>query len=184
MLELMEQLLQPLLGLAAVAYAALAVRIGRSDPQYANSAVSYLLLLFAGMLAGSALSYGAASADLYNVGRALSFISAGFVPVAFFCIYREYTSTLATKTVLTTRLIIPVITTAMAGFGASKDRVTAAGLRHVAVRREYCQCFLRHGSSGFPVFKRHFSSVVAWLCLHERAGTRARVQPAGLPDAV
>ena len=114
MLELMEQLLQPLLGLAAVAYAALAVRIGRSDPQYANSAVSYLLLLFSGMLAGSALSYGAASADLYNVGRALSFISAGFVPVAFFCVYREYTSTLATKTVLTTLLIIPVITTAMA----------------------------------------------------------------------
>ena len=53
--------------------------------------VSFFLFLIAGMVAGSAFSYGATDATLYGIGRTLSFFSAGFVPVVFYMIYREFT---------------------------------------------------------------------------------------------
>ena len=84
-------LITPFLAIAAVLYAALAVRVSRSGPQYANSMVSFFLFLIAGMLAGSAFSYEAVDATLYGIGRTLSFFSAGFIPVVFYTIYREYT---------------------------------------------------------------------------------------------
>ena len=59
----------PFLAIFAVAYAALAVRVSRSGLQYANSMISFFLFLIAGMLAGSAFSYGATDANIYGIGR-------------------------------------------------------------------------------------------------------------------
>lgn len=56
MLEKLPIFLPPFLGVAAMAYAGLAMRVSRSGPQYANSMVSFLMLLFAGLIAGEAFS--------------------------------------------------------------------------------------------------------------------------------
>ncbi len=90
-MQVVDLIINPFLAVMAVAYAALAVRVSRSGPQYANSMVSFFLVLIGGMLAGSAFSYNAESAGLYGIGRALSFSSAGFLPLVFYVIYREYT---------------------------------------------------------------------------------------------
>ncbi len=66
MLEMLPIYLPPLLGVAAVAYAGLAIRVSRSGPQYANSMVSFLMFLFAGLVLGEAFSYGATDANMYG----------------------------------------------------------------------------------------------------------------------
>lgn len=104
----------PFLAIVAVAYAVLAVRVSRSGPQYANSMVSFFLLLVAGMIAGSAFSYGATNVGFYGIGRALSFISAGFIPVAFYVLYREYTIGAPSAIVVAVLCIVPLVTTAFA----------------------------------------------------------------------
>jgi diguanylate cyclase (GGDEF)-like protein/PAS domain S-box-containing protein len=109
-----EQILPPFLGIAAVAYVALAVSVSRTGSRYANSMIAFLLLLFAGMLAGSAFSYGAIDATYYSIGRALSFFAAGFLPVVFYLVYREYTVGGTSGLVVMTLCIIPVVTTGLA----------------------------------------------------------------------
>jgi len=104
----------PFLAIFAVAYAALAVRVSRSGPQYANSMISFFLFLIAGMLAGSAFSYGATDANIYGIGRTLSFFSAGFIPVVFYIIYREYTVGAPRAIIVVVLSIVPMLTTALA----------------------------------------------------------------------
>ena len=81
----------PFLAVSALLYIVLAVRVSRSGPH--DSLVSIFLLLVGGMLAGSAFSFGATEANLFSIGRTLGFFSAGFIPVIFYTIYREYTGT-------------------------------------------------------------------------------------------
>ncbi|MGB5491874.1 MAG: diguanylate cyclase [Woeseiaceae bacterium] len=114
MLEMLPTLLPPFLGVAAVAYAGLAVSVSRSGPQYANSMVSFLMFLFAGLVLGSAFSYGATDANMYSIGRVFSFFSAGFIPIAFYVIYREYTVGAPNPLFIVVLSIIPVATTALA----------------------------------------------------------------------
>ncbi len=114
MLSVLKQLLPAFLGIAAIAYVSLAVKVFRMKSRYANSMVSILLVLFAGMLAGSAFSYGAVDATIYSLGRTLSFVSAGFLPVVFFIVYRQFTLGTPGTLVLVVLCIIPVITTGLA----------------------------------------------------------------------
>src|SRR5210317_2625453 len=106
--------LPPVLAVSSIAYLILAVRIARSTPQNPNNLVSFFLVLIAGMIAGSAFSYGADDPTLYGIGRTLSFFSAGFIPVVFFMIYREYTVGPAHVLVVAVLVIIPIMTTALA----------------------------------------------------------------------
>ncbi len=114
MLEKLPIFLPPFLGVAAMAYAGLAMRVSRSGPQYANSMVSFLMLLFAGLIAGEAFSYGATDANLYSIGRVLSFFSAGFIPIVFYIVYREYTVGSPNTLVIAMLSIIPIATTGLA----------------------------------------------------------------------
>ncbi len=109
----LSPLVTPFLATAAIAYAALAVRVSRFSPQYANSNVSFFLFLIAGMLAGSAFSYEATDLTYYGIGRTLSFFSAGFIPVVFYSIYREYTVGAPKTIILVMLCIVPVATTAL-----------------------------------------------------------------------
>jgi diguanylate cyclase (GGDEF)-like protein/PAS domain S-box-containing protein len=111
---MLQDYLPPFLGVAAVAYAGLAVRVSRSGPQYANSMVGFLMFLLAGLVAGEAFSFGATDPNLYNIGRTLSFFSAGFIPIVFYMIYREYTVGPSNALVIAMLSIIPVATTALA----------------------------------------------------------------------
>ena len=113
MLSLIE-ILPLVLAVSAFAYLFLAVRIARSTPQNPNNLISFFLVLIAGMIAGSAFSYGATDPTLYGIGRTLSYFSAGFIPVVFFMIYREYTVGAPHALVTAVLVIIPIVTTALA----------------------------------------------------------------------
>ncbi len=110
----LTSVLPPILAVAAVAYAVLAVRVARTTPQNPNNLISFFLFLVAGMAAGSAFSYGATDANMYGIGRTLSFFSAGFVPVVFYLIYREFTVGKAHPILIAMLCIIPMATTVLA----------------------------------------------------------------------
>ncbi|NNC56804.1 MAG: diguanylate cyclase [Woeseiaceae bacterium] len=114
MQDVLQQVLPPLLGIAAMAYAGLAVRVSRSSPQNANSMISFLLILFAILIAGAAFSYGATDARSYDIGQVCSFFSAGFIPIVVYLIYREYTVGPPHPLVIAILAIIPVATTGLA----------------------------------------------------------------------
>lgn len=110
----LTQVLPPVLAISAVAYAVLAVRVARTTPENPNNMVSFFLILVAGMVTGSAFSYGATDAVYYGIGRTLSFCAAGFVPIAFYMIYRELTVGRPHAIHLVILAIIPVATTILA----------------------------------------------------------------------
>lgn len=110
----LSQILPPVLAMSAVAYAVLAVRVARTTPENPNNIISFFLFLVAGMVAGSAFSYGATDAVYYGIGRTLSFCSAGFVPIAFYIIYREFTVGRPHTLHLLILAIIPLATSILA----------------------------------------------------------------------
>ena len=110
MIDLLETLLPPIFGLAAVIYCALAVYVSRSSP---GNVIGFFLFLIGMMIAGSAFSYGTTDPNLYGIGRVLAFFSAGFMPVAFYVIYRQYTDSLPSSLVVIALSIIPVATTVL-----------------------------------------------------------------------
>lgn len=113
-MQWVDFVINPYLGIMAVAYAALAVRVARSGPQYANSTVSFFLVLVAGMIAGSAFSYNADSAGIYSIGRTLSYSTAVFLPLVFYMIYREYTVGPPRILHVAILAVIPMLSTALA----------------------------------------------------------------------
>ena len=107
----METFLPPLFGLSAVLYLGLAVYVSRSSPQ---SVIGFLLFLMGTMVAGTAFAYGADDIALFNIGRVLNFFAASFLPVAFFAVYRQFTTGPAKRWVLAILVVVPVITTMLA----------------------------------------------------------------------
>ena len=141
-MSMLNPLVTPFLAIFAVAYAALAVRVSRSSPQYANSMVSFFLFLIAGMLAGSAFSYNATDANLYSIGRTLSFFSAGFIPIIFYMIYRDYTVGPPSTLILIVLSIVPMVTTGLALTNSMHNIIwvvneTASGLSYSEITDHY-----------------------------------------------
>lgn len=139
---MLDPFIAPFLAISAIAYAGLAVRVARSAPQYANNMVSVLLFLIAGMLTGSAFSFNATDANFYGIGRTLSFFSAGFIPIAFYIIYREYTVGAPNALLIVMLSIIPVATTGLALTNSMHNFIwianeTAAGLVYSEVTDHY-----------------------------------------------
>jgi len=132
---MLSPLVTPFLAIFAVAYAGLAVRVSRSGAQHSNNMISFFLFLIAGMLAGSAFSYGTTDANLFGIGRTLSFFSAGFIPVAFYIVYREYTVGPPNTLIIVMLSIVPVATTVLALTNSMHNLIwvvneTASGLTH------------------------------------------------------
>ncbi len=132
---MLSPLVTPFLAIFAVAYAGLAVRVSRSGAQHTNNMVSFFLFLIAGMVAGSAFSYGTTDANLFGIGRTLSFFSAGFIPVVFYIVYREYTVGPPNTLIIIMLSIVPVATTALALTNSMHNIIwvvneTAGGLTH------------------------------------------------------
>ncbi len=106
-----QSVLPPVFGLSAVLYLGLAAYVSRSAP---DSLVAFFLFLIGIMVAGTAFSYGTEDQTLYGVGRSLAFFSAGFLPVAFYMIYRQYTEGPASSLMIAILAIIPITTTVLA----------------------------------------------------------------------
>ena len=66
------------------------------------------------MVAGTAFAYGANDIALFNIGRVLNFFAASFLPVAFYAVYRQFTSGPARAWLMALLAIVPFLTTALA----------------------------------------------------------------------
>lgn len=111
MLETLESLLPTTFSFAAMMYLWLAVRASRAS---ASHTIAYLLLLIGTMVAGSALSFNTDDHSLYSIGRVLSLFSTGFLPVALYYVYRDYTVGPPGRWVLISLCIIPSVSTVLA----------------------------------------------------------------------
>jgi len=141
-MSLLSQVITPFLAIAAVAYAVLAALVSRAGAKHATSMVSLFLFLIAGMLAGSAFSYETTDANLYGIGRTLTFFAAGFIPVVFFMIYREFTVGPPNIVMIVMLCIVPVLTTALALTNSTHNLIwfvneTATGLSHSKITDHY-----------------------------------------------
>jgi len=110
-IEKLDLILPTVFGLAAVLYLWMAVRVSRASADSPNNPISYFLFLIGIMVAGSAFAYNTTDANLYGIGRTLSFLSAGFLPVVLYMIYREFTVGRPGPLLLVVLSIIPVATT-------------------------------------------------------------------------
>jgi diguanylate cyclase (GGDEF)-like protein/PAS domain S-box-containing protein len=109
-----DLLLRPTLGFAAILYIALAVHVSRSSPQHANNVIAFLLMLIGTLVAGAAFSYGTTDANIYGIGRVLTFFATGFMPVAFYIVYREYTDGPPGSVLVAMLSVIPIASTLLA----------------------------------------------------------------------
>lgn len=109
-----EMILPPAFGFAALLYLWLAVRVSRATSHDSVSGIGYFLFLVGAMVAGSAFAYGTDDANLYGIGRTLSFFASGFLPVALYSIYREYTVGYTSPVMLAFLFVVPVISTLLA----------------------------------------------------------------------
>ena len=110
----MELYLRPIFSVAAVVYAGLAVHVARSSRQHANNTIAFFLLLLGTLVAGTAFYSGTQDPNIYGIGRTLVFFASGFLPVAFYVMYREYTVGAPNPLVIAILSIIPIASTVLA----------------------------------------------------------------------
>ncbi|MDG2288725.1 MAG: histidine kinase N-terminal 7TM domain-containing protein, partial [Woeseiaceae bacterium] len=114
MFEQLDKILPAVFAVTTVLYLWLSVRVSRATMDSSNSTVSYLLFFIGMMTAGSALAYNATDPYIYGIGRTLIFSSAGFLPVALYSIYREFTLGKAPALLIAVLCIIPAVSTVLA----------------------------------------------------------------------
>ena len=114
MFDNLEVVLRPVFAVAAVLYLGLAIRVARSSPQNANSIIAFFLFLIGVLVAGTAFSFGAQDANIYGIGRTLSFFASGFLPIAFYIVYREYTVGPPSAIMVAMLSVVPIATTVLA----------------------------------------------------------------------
>ncbi len=110
----LELLLPPTFAVAAGTYLFLAVKVARSSTQHAYNVMAFFMLLIGILVGGAAFSYGAEDPNIYGIGRVMAFFSSGFLPVAFYIVYREYTDGPPSPVLVAMLSIIPVATTLLA----------------------------------------------------------------------
>ncbi len=111
MLENLAVHLPPVFAVAAAIYLALAVRVARFVP---DSLLAFLLFLTGCMVAGGGFSVATGTGTMHDIGRVLTLFAAGFIPVTFYAVYREYTSGRPSSTILLALSMLPVVTTVIA----------------------------------------------------------------------
>jgi diguanylate cyclase (GGDEF)-like protein/PAS domain S-box-containing protein len=111
MMAWLELLLPPIFAVAAIAYIFLAVKVARSSPQHANNVMAFFMLLIGILVGGAGFSYGADDPNIYGIGRVMAFFASGFLPVAFYIVYREYTDGPPSAILVAILSIIPIATT-------------------------------------------------------------------------
>ncbi len=110
----LDILLRSLFAVAAALYFWLAVRVARAGPQPVNSVIGQFLLLIGIFVAGAAFSFRTEQPVLFGIGRVLSLAASGFLPIAAYCLYRQYTSNPPRPVLIVGLSIIPIGTTLLA----------------------------------------------------------------------
>lgn len=118
--EILESILPTVFALSAAIYLGLAVYVSRSSPA---SIIGYFMFLIGMLVAGTAFTYGTADPQMYGIGRVLTFFAAGFLPVAFYCIYRQYTNGLPGPLLIAVLSVIPVVTTLLAATNSMHNMI-------------------------------------------------------------
>lgn len=113
-METLELVLRPAFGIAALIFLGLAVRVARSSSQHGNNVVAFVLFLVGVLVAGSAFSFATDDPNIYGIGRVLAFFASGFLPVAFYIVYREYTVGPPHAVLIALLSVIPIATTLLA----------------------------------------------------------------------
>jgi diguanylate cyclase (GGDEF)-like protein/PAS domain S-box-containing protein len=114
MIDQLDQILPAVFAIATVLYLWLAVQVSRASAEASTNTVSYFLFLIGMMTAGSAFAYNVTDAHIYGIGRTLTFFSAGFLPIALYSIYREFTVGTPHILAIAALSVIPVATTGLA----------------------------------------------------------------------
>ncbi|NIA27066.1 MAG: diguanylate cyclase [Desulfobulbaceae bacterium] len=113
MMETFEIFVRPFLGMAALLYLLLAVRVARAGPQHGSSVFAFFFVLAGMLVAGAAFSYGTNDANIYGIGRTLTFFASGFLPVAFYVVYREFTVGPPNAILIAMLSVVPIATTVL-----------------------------------------------------------------------
>jgi len=132
--ETMDVVLRAIYAVAAVAYLVTAVRVARMSPQHGNSIIGFFLFLIGIFLTGTAFMFGATDPTMYGIGRVLHVFSAGFISIAFYIVYREYTVGPPRALVIAMLSIVPIATTTLAMTNSMHHMIwamveTEAGIR-------------------------------------------------------
>lgn len=110
MLDQFELILPAVFVLSAIIYLWLAVNVSRQAAKGENDSMSYFLFLIGVAIAGTAFSFNAVDPNMHGIGRVLTFLSAGFLPIVLYSIYRHYTTGPPNSLVLALLSIVPLIT--------------------------------------------------------------------------
>ncbi len=134
MLDALLPVLPMYFGFAGIMYLLLATQVFRAVGDSGSNTISYFLFLVGTMILGSALSLNTQDPNLYGIGRVLTFFGAGFVPVAVYYLYRDYTAGKPPWYVTAALSIIPVVTTVLAITNSLHSMIwtfteTAAGIQ-------------------------------------------------------
>ena len=122
----LELLLRPTLAVAAVTYLFLAVKVARSSAQHAYNVMAFFMLLIGILVGGAAFSYGTDDPNIYSIGRVMAFFASGFLPVAFYVVYREYTDGPPNAILVAILSIIPIATTLLALTNSMHEMIWSA----------------------------------------------------------
>jgi diguanylate cyclase (GGDEF)-like protein/PAS domain S-box-containing protein len=134
----LDFLLRPTFAVAAFAYLFLAVKVARSSPQHANNVMAFFMLLIGILIGGAGFSYATDDPNIYGIGRVMAFFASGFLPVAFYIVYREYTDGPPSAILVAILSIIPIATTLLALTNSMHEMIwrpviTPEGLRFTDV---------------------------------------------------
>ena len=115
-MENLELFLRPVFRACCdVLYLGLAIYVARSSSSKRNnSIIAFFLFLIGVLVAGTAFSFGTQDPNIYGIGRVLSFFASGFLPIAFYFVYREYTVGAPGPIIIAMLSIIPIATTVLA----------------------------------------------------------------------
>lgn len=141
-LDGLELFLRPVFGLAALLYLGLSVYVARAAHLGSNSVISFFLFLIGVLVAGTAFSYGTYDTNIYGIGRVLTFFASGFLPIAFYLVYREYTVGAPGPVIVAMLSVIPIATTVLALTNSMHNaiwsaEVTAEGIRFSELTDHY-----------------------------------------------
>lgn len=114
MFENPELILRPIFALAALSYLGLSIYVARSIGQNSNRVIAFFLFLIGMLVAGTAFSYATQDPNIYGIGCALSLCASGFLPIAFYIVYREYTVGATSPIIVAMLSVIPITSTVLA----------------------------------------------------------------------